>query len=200
MKIRSRSLMALMLSAVMTFPAAPAASAAETQGSVQSQAPAEIQAQSAPETAAETQPQTAAETQAQTAAETQPQTVAETQAQSASETQTAQETQAQSTSETQSTAETQPQQQENTDPGAQISETSETSELQFETEAEKDKKVEKGSFEAKVDGVSLKLTLPKGEKLPADIKLTLKTSDAKSGQKQTVLVRKALEKAQHTVF
>ena len=199
MKIRSRSLMALMLSAVMTFPAAPAASAAETQGSVQSQAPAEIQAQSAPETAAETQPQTAAETQAQTAAETQPQTVAETQAQSASETQTAQETQAQSTSETQSTAETQPQQQENTDPGAQISETPETSELQFETEAEKDKKVEKGSFEAKVDGVSLKLTLPKGEKLPADIKLTLKTSDAKSGQKQTVLVRKALEKAQHTV-
>lgn len=199
MKIRSRSLMALMLSAVMTFPAAPAASAAETQGSIQSQAPAEIQAQSAPETAAETQPQTAAETQAQTAAETQPQTVAETQAQSASETQTAQETQAQSTSETQSTAETQPQQQENTDPGAQISETSETSELQFETEAEKDKKVEKGSFEAKVDGVSLKLTLPKGEKLPADIKLTLKTSDAKSGQKQTVLVRKALEKAQHTV-
>ena len=152
-----------------------------------------------PETAAETQPQTAAETQAQTAAETQPQTVAETQAQSASETQTAQETQAQSTSETQSTAETQPQQQENTDPGAQISETPETSELQFETEAEKDKKVEKGSFEAKVDGVSLKLTLPKGEKLPADIKLTLKTSDAKSGQKQTVLVRKALEKAQHTV-
>lgn len=199
MKIRSRSLMALMLSAVMTFPAAPAASAAETQGSVQSQAPAETQAQPAPETAAETQPQTATETQAQTAAETQPQTVAETQAQSASETQTAQETQAQSTSETQSTAETQPQQQENTDPGAQISETSETSELQFETEAEKDKKVEKGSFEAKADGVSLKLTLPKGEKLPADIKLTLKTSDAKSGQKQTVLVRKALEKAQHTV-
>ncbi|MCI7093600.1 MAG: hypothetical protein MR940_07430 [Lachnospiraceae bacterium] len=199
MKIRSRSLMALMLSAVMTFPAAPAASAAETQGSVQSQAPVETQAQPAPETAAETQPQTAAETQAQTAAETQPQTVAETQAQSASETQTAQETQAQSSSETQSTAETQPQQQENTDPGAQISGTSETSELQFETEAEKDKKEEKGSFEAKADGVSLKLTLPKGEKLPVDIKLTLKASDAKSGQKQMVLVRKALEKAQHTV-
>lgn len=199
MKIRSRRLMALMLSAAMVFPAAPGASAAETQESLQSQAPAEIQAQPATETAAETQPQTAAETQAQTAAETQPQTVAETQAQSASESQTAQETQAQSTSETQSTAETQPQQQENTDPGAQISETSETSELQFETETEKGKKEEKGSFEAKADGVSLKLTLPKGEKLPGDIKLTLKVSDAKSGQKQMVLVRKALEKAQHTV-
>lgn len=199
MKIRSRRLMALMLSVAMVFPAAPGASAAETQESLQSQAPVEIQTQPAPETAAETQPQTAAETQAQTAAETQPQTAAETQAQSASETQAAPETQAQSTSETQSTAETQPQQQEHTDPGAQISETSETSELQFETEAEKDKKEEKGSFEAKADGVSLKLTLPKGERLPADIKLTLKTSDAKSGQKQTVLVRKALEKAQHTV-
>lgn len=197
MKIRSRSLIALMLSAAMVFPAVPAASAAEeTQGPVQSQTTAET-AQSAPETVAETQPQTAAETQAQTAAETQPQTVAETQVQSASETQPASETHPQSASEPQSTAEPQPQ--ENTDPAAQETDSSGASEVQFETETEKGKRAEKGSFEAKADGVSLKLTLPKGKKLPSDTKLTLKASDAKSGQKQTVLVRKALEKAQRTV-
>ncbi|MDD6440461.1 MAG: hypothetical protein PUF93_08875 [Lachnospiraceae bacterium] len=194
MKIRSRRLMALMLSAAMVFPAAPAASAAEeTQGPVQSQATAET-AQSAPETVAETQPQTAAETQAQTAAETQPQTAAETQAQSASETQAAPETQPQSASETQPAPETQPQ--GGTEPGTQASESSKETETQKETETEQAKK---GSFEAKSNGVSLKLTLPKGEKLPADTKLTLKESDSKSGQKQTALVRKALEKAQRSV-
>lgn len=190
MKIRSRRLMALMLSAAMVFPAAPAASATETQESLQSQAPAETQAQPAPET----QPQTAAEAQAQTAAETQPQTAAETQAQSASETQAAPETQPQSASESQPTPENQPQ--GGTEPGTQASESSKETETQKETETDQ---AEKGSFEAKVNGVSLKLTLPKGEKLPANTKLTLKKSDAKSGQKQTALVRKALEKAQRTV-
>ena len=186
-----------MLSAAMVFPAAPAASAAEeTQGPVQSQTTVDT-AQSAPETVAGTQPQTAAETQAQTAAETQPQTAAETQAQSASETQPASETHPQSASEPQSTAEPQPQ--ENTDPAAQETDSSGASEVQLETETEKGKRAEKGSFEAKADGVSLKLTLPKGKKLPSDTKLTLKASDTKSGQKQTVLVRKALEKAQRTV-
>ncbi|MGO5291220.1 hypothetical protein ACTQ1N_03430 [Porcincola sp. LCP21S3_C12] len=190
MKIRSRRLMALMLSAAMVFPAAPAASATETQESLQSQAPAETQAQPAPET----QPQTAVETQAQTAAETQPQTAAETQAQSASETQAAPETQPQSASETQPAPETQPQ--GGTEPGTQASESSKETETQKETETDQ---AEKGSFEAKSNGVSLKLMLPKGEKLPADTKLTLKESDAKSGQKQTALVRKALEKAQRSV-
>ena len=182
MKIRSRRLIALMLSAAMVFPAAPAASAAEGQESLQSQAPEETQVKPAPETAAETQPQTAAETQAQTAAETQPQTAAETQAQSASETQAA--------------PETQPQSKEGTESGTQTSESSRETEAQEETEPDK---AEKGSFEAKEKGVSLKLTLPKGKKLPADTKLTLKISGAKSGPKQMVLVQKALEKAQHTV-
>ena len=198
MKIRSRRLIALMLSAAMVFPAAPAASAAEGQESLQSQAPEETQVKPAPETAAETQPQTAAETQAQTAAETQPQTAAETQAQTAAETQpqTAAETQAQSASETQAAPETQPQSKEGTESGTQTSESSRETEAQEETEPDK---AEKGSFEAKEKGVSLKLTLPKGKKLPADTKLTLKISGAKSGPKQMVLVQKALEKAQHTV-
>ena len=198
MKIRSCRLIALMLSAAMVFPAAPAASAAEGQESLQSQAPEETQVKPAPETAAETQPQTAAETQAQTAAETQPQTAAETQAQTAAETQpqTAAETQAQSASETQAAPETQPQSKEGTESGTQISESSRETEAQEETEPDK---AEKGSFEAKEKGVSLKLTLPKGKKLPADTKLTLKISGAKSGPKQMVLVQKALEKAQHTV-
>ena len=198
MKIRSRRLIALMLSAAMVFPAAPAASAAEGQESLQSQAPEETQVKPAPETAAETQPQTAAETQAQTAAETQPQTAAETQAQTAAETQpqTAAETQAQSASETQAAPETQPQSKEGTESGTQISESSRETEAQEETEPDK---AEKESFEAKEKGVSLKLTLPKGKKLPADTKLTLKISGAKSGPKQMVLVQKALEKAQHTV-
>ena len=182
MKIRSRRLIALMLSAAMVFPAAPAASAAEGQESLQSHAPEETQVKPAPETAAETQPQTAAETQAQTAAETQPQTAAETQAQSASETQAA--------------PETQPQSKEGTESGTQISESSRETEAQEETEPDK---AEKESFEAKEKGVSLKLTLPKGKKLPADTKLTLKISGAKSSPKQMVLVQKALEKAQHTV-
>ena len=182
MKIRSCRLIALMLSAAMVFPVAPAASAAEGQESLQSQAPEETQVKPAPETAAETQPQTAAETQAQTAAETQPQTAAETQAQSASETQAA--------------PETQPQSKEGTESGTQTSESSRETEAQEETEPDK---AEKGSFEAKEKGVSLKLTLPKGKKLPADTKLTLKISGAKSGPKQMVLVQKALEKAQHTV-
>ena len=182
MKIRSRRLIALMLSAAMVFPAAPAASAAEGQESLQSQAPEETQVKPASETAAETQPQTAAETQAQTAAETQPQTAAETQAQPASETQAA--------------PETQPQSKEGTESGTQTSESSRETEAQEETEPDK---AEKGSFEAKEKGVSLKLTLPKGKKLPADTKLTLKISGAKSGPKQMVLVQKALEKAQHTV-
>ena len=182
MKIRSRRLIALMLSAAMVFPAATAASAAEGQESLQSQAPEETRVKPAPETAAETQPQTAAETQAQTAAETQPQTAAETQAQSASETQAA--------------PETQPQSKEGTESGTQTSESSSETEAQEETEPDK---AEKGSFEAKEKGVSLKLTLPKGKKLPADTKLTLKISGAKSGPKQMVLVQKALEKAQHTV-
>ena len=198
MKIRSRRLIALMLSAAMVFPAAPAASAAEGQESLQSQAPEETQVKPAPETAAETQPQTAAETQAQTAAETQPQTAAETQAQTAAETQpqTAAETQAQSASETQAAPETQPQSKEGTESGTQISESSRETEAQEETEPDK---AEKESFEAKEKGVSLKLTLPKGKKLPADTKLTLKISGAKSSPKQMVLVQKALEKAQHTV-
>ena len=198
MKIRSRRLIALMLSAAMVFPAAPAASAAEGQESLQSQAPEETQVKPAPETAAETQPQTAAETQAQTAAETQSQTAAETQAQTAAETQpqTAAETQAQSASETQAAPETQPQSKEGTESGTQTSESSRETEAQEETEPDK---AEKGSFEAKEKGVSLKLTLPKGKKLPADTKLTLKISGAKSGPKQMVLVQKALEKAQHTV-
>ena len=198
MKIRSCRLIALMLSAAMVFPVAPAASAAEGQESLQSQAPEETQVKPAPETAAETQPQTAAETQAQTAAETQPQTAAETQAQTAAETQpqTAAETQAQSASETQAAPETQPQSKEGTESGTQTSESSRETEAQEETEPDK---AEKGSFEAKEKGVSLKLTLPKGKKLPADTKLTLKISGAKSGPKQMVLVQKALEKAQHTV-
>ena len=198
MKIRSCRLIALMLSAAMVFPVAPAASAAEGQESLQSQAPEETQVKPAPETAAETQPQTAAETQAETAAETQPQTAAETQAQTAAETQpqTAAETQAQSASETQAAPETQPQSKEGTESGTQTSESSRETEAQEETEPDK---AEKGSFEAKEKGVSLKLTLPKGKKLPADTKLTLKISGAKSGPKQMVLVQKALEKAQHTV-
>ena len=190
MKLRSRRLMALLLSAAMVVPmqgtiyggetAGETAALAQTQLAEETQAPAEPQTQAPaePQTQAPTEPQTQAPAEPQTQAPTEPQTQAptepQTQAPTEPQTQAPTEPQTQAPAEPQTQAPTEPQTQAPTEPQTQApteSQTQAPTEAQsFESETEKTV----STFQASADGVSVEVTLPDGIKLPESTVFKLK--------------------------